>query len=102
MLPYAKILEYDIEWSWTLSTTLKKGLSKKKKKNLYKRAFFFPLNYYTVPFSRQFFFLENKKVYVFSKDMYIIHKQPILYMILFFSCPTRALIHPPISFLSIQ
>ena len=25
MLPYAKILEYDIECGWTLSTTLQKG-----------------------------------------------------------------------------
>ena len=32
MLPYAKILEYDIECGWTLSTTLQKGLSTKKKK----------------------------------------------------------------------
>ena len=53
MLTYAKILEYDIECGWTLSTTLQKGLStKKKKKKLYKRFFFFfPLNYYKVPFN---------------------------------------------------
>ena len=42
MLPYAKILEYDIECGWTLSTTLQKGLSTKKK--LYKRVFFFFLS----------------------------------------------------------
>ena len=54
MLPYAKILEYDIECGWTLSTTLQKGLStnKKRKKTLQKGLFFlFPLNYYKVPFS---------------------------------------------------
>lgn len=49
MLPYAKILEYDIEWSWTLSTTLKKGLSKKKKKPLQK-GFFFPSQLLYGPF----------------------------------------------------